>query len=110
MGLFGPSLPVDRDEFEWLLTCFAWIDRTLGSRDGEDGFTPRLVLPCDPNLAAAGTAQELFEAVRHAAGLEQWECRLEKGETRREMISTASSSAFAAATRPMPTFSVKTLS
>lgn len=88
MGLFGPSLPVERDEFDWLLACFAWIDRTLGARDGADGFTPRLVLPHDPGLASAATAKDLFEAVKHAAGLEQWQCSLEQGETRRAAIST----------------------
>lgn len=88
MGLFGPSLPIDRDEFEWLLACFAWIDRTLGERDHADGFVPRLVLPSDSAIASATTASELFDAVRLAAGLETWECRLEKGEPRRERIET----------------------
>ena len=107
MGLFGPSLPVDRDEFEWLLACFAWIDRTLGARDGEDGFTPRLVLPGDPDLAAAQTAQALFEAVKHAAGLEQWECRLEKAETRREMINTGMPTGAYSQNSALGTFSVE---
>ncbi len=107
MGLFGPSLPIDRDEFEWLLACFAWIDRTLGARDGADGFTPRLILPSEPDIGAAGTAQQLFEAVKRAAGLEQWECRLEKGETRREMISTGLATGAYSQKSALGTFSVE---
>ncbi|MEM7779795.1 MAG: hypothetical protein AAF697_05305 [Pseudomonadota bacterium] len=82
--MFGPSLPIDRDELEWLLACFAWIDRTLGKRDHADGFVPRLVLPSDPEIASASTASELFENVKRLAGLEHWECQLVKGEARRE--------------------------
>jgi hypothetical protein len=107
MGLFGPSLPVDRDEFEWLLACFAWIDRTLGARDGADSFVPRLVLPGDPDLAAAGTAQDLFEAVKRAAGLEEWECRLEKGEARRDVIGTGLPTGTYSQKSALGTFSVE---
>jgi hypothetical protein len=107
MGLFGPSLPIDRDEFDWLLACFAWIDRTLGARDGVDGFTPRLVLPDDPELASAVTAKDLFEAVKHAAGLEQWQCRLEKGETRRAAIITGEAIGSTSQTSALGTFSIE---
>jgi hypothetical protein len=107
MGLFGPSLPVERDEFDCLLACFAWIDRTLGARDGTDGFAPRLVLPHDPDLVSAAAAKDLFEAVKHAAGLEQWPCRLEKGETRRAAISTGLATGITSQKSALGTFSIE---
>lgn len=80
-------MPIDRDEFEWLLACFTWLERTLGEiAEGE--FSPQLALPNDPDLLAATTAPEMFSVVKKAAGLEHWECRLERGDTRREMIET----------------------
>lgn len=107
MGLFGPSLPVDREEFEWLLACFAWIDRTLGARDSADGFVPQLVLPGDPDLASAASATALFHAVKRAAGLEQWECRLEKGETRRAALQTGLATGVSSQKSALGTFSVE---
>ncbi|WP_108791461.1 hypothetical protein [Erythrobacter sp. Alg231-14] len=88
MGLFGPSLPIDRDEFEWLLACFAWIDQKLSAQGAAEGFTPQLVLPGDAIFTDAATASDLFEAVKHAAGLGRWECRLEKGDARPERLNT----------------------
>jgi hypothetical protein len=76
MRLFAPKPPVDRDEFEWLAACFAWLRTVL-----DDGHVrPALVLPGDPALEAAGTAPELFEAVRALAGMAGWPCRLEQVE------------------------------
>lgn len=88
MGFFGPSLPIDREEFDWLLACFAWLDRTLGERDRSDGFVPRTFFPDDPLFTTAGTASELFEAIKSAAGLEQWQCRLEQGDTAHDPVET----------------------
>lgn len=88
MRLLGPSLPIDDDEFEWLLACFAWIERTLGARDGGNGFVPNLVLPDEPGISQAKTAKDLFAFVKEACGLGEWPCRLEKGKPRREMIDT----------------------
>lgn len=107
MGLFGPSLPIDREEFDWLLACFAWFDRTLGQRDLADGFQPRLVLPNEEELKAASTASELFLAVQRAAGLEAWECRLEKGEARRENIDTGLATGATVNSSALGTFSVE---
>lgn len=76
MGLFRASVPIDRDEYEWLIACFAWLRTVL-----DDGaITPSLVLPDNPALTSAGTARELFEAVRSLMGMEQWGCRLEQVE------------------------------
>ncbi len=107
MGLFGPSPPIDRDEFEWLLACFAWIDRTLGKRDGVDGFAPQLVLPDDPGLKSASTASDLFVAVKRAAGLESWECRLEKGAAQRERVDTGLATGLFSQSSALGTFSVE---
>ena len=107
MGLFGPSPPIDEDELEWLLACFAWIDRTLGERDRSDGFEPRLVLPSDQDIQNAKTAPELFEVVKRIAGLEAWECRLEKGEARRERIDTGLATGPFTDSNALGTFSVE---
>jgi hypothetical protein len=82
MGLFGPSLPIDADEFEWLLATFAWLDRTVGEGDRRMGYVAKLVTPDDPALGAARTVPELFDAVRNHAGLEEWHCVVEAGDVR----------------------------
>lgn len=107
MGLFRPSPPIDREELDWLLACFAWIDRTLGERDRADGVTPELVLPNDPDLLAASTAPELFEQVKRKAGLEEWECRLEKGEARREPIDIGVAAGYTQSSSALGTFSIE---
>ena len=76
MRLFAPKPPIDRDEFEWLVACFAWLRTVLDDRD----VRPAIVLPGDPALGAAATAPELFAAVRELAGMADWPCRLERVE------------------------------
>lgn len=76
MAFFSPKPPVSRNEFDWLLACFAWLRTVLDDAD----VRPEFVLPDHPALAAAKTAPELFEAVRKLAGMEEWPCRLEKVE------------------------------
>ncbi len=107
MGLFGPSPPIDRDEFEWLLACFAWIDRTLGQRDHARGFTPSLVLPSDEELTAASTASALFQSVKSKAGLADWECRLEKGDAAPEAIVTGLATGPYSQSNALGTFSIE---
>lgn len=108
VGLFGPSLDIDRDEFEWLAACFAWIERTLGAQDKRDGFVPTLVLSDNTALASANTANDLFLAVKSLAGLEAWECRLEKGEPRRERVDTGIETGLVSEPgRTMGTFSIE---
>lgn len=107
MGLFGSSLPVDDDEFDWLLACFAWLDRTLGKRDQKDGFEPQLILPSDGPIMEASTASQLFDAVKRAAGLEAWHCRLERGEERREMADTGLATGLYSESSALGTFSVE---
>lgn len=80
MGLFGPSPPINRDEFEWLFACFAWLDRKLGERDPSARYVPVLSLPREPEFLSARTAEQMFELVKRRAGLQDWECRLEQGD------------------------------
>ena len=82
--LFGPKLPIDAAEFEWLCACMAWIGRTLGERDARDGFVPNLTLPGDAALSTAATASELFDVVKLRAGLDTWHCELEQSEAPRD--------------------------
>ncbi len=74
MPFFTPKPPITKDEFDWLIACFAWLRTVLDDR----GVTPQFVLPGHPMLDSARTANELFDAVKILAGMEQWPCRLEK--------------------------------
>ena len=80
MRLFQPKPPIDREEYDWLLACFAWLRRVLDDAH----IRPELVTPDHSALASAKTASELFEAVRGLAGMENWPCRLELVEIRQE--------------------------
>lgn len=76
MALFGARPPVSRDELDWLLACFAWLREVLEDADRR---VP-LVLPDDPQLLAAKTASELFDAVRARCDMADWPCRLDRIE------------------------------
>lgn len=84
---FGPKLPIDRDEFEWLLATFAWLIQTV---DRDKAYREAvLILPTRdffPPSAAEGhdRAIELFEQVRVHAGMAEWDCALVPGEEERE--------------------------
>ena len=78
MQLFRPRPPVSADEYDWLLACFAWLERVVGNKD----VRPNLILPDEPSLRSATTGPELFAAVRVLAGMEDWPCRLELVEVR----------------------------
>lgn len=74
MPFFKPKPPISRDEFDWLIACFAWLRTVLGDAH----IKPEFVLPDHTSLMAAKTGPELFEAVRGMAGMEEWPCRLQK--------------------------------
>ncbi|MBV7259282.1 hypothetical protein [Erythrobacter crassostreae] len=74
MPFFKPKPPITQDEFDWLVACFAWLRGVLGDAH----IRPDFVLPDHPDLLAAKTGPQLFEAVRGIAGMEQWPCRLQK--------------------------------
>lgn len=85
MGLFGPKLPVDLDEFEWLIACFAWLERDLETRKATADWRPLLVLPELDVIRKAKTASDLFLAVKELSGLAEWPCELERGHVRNEV-------------------------
>lgn len=76
MPIFKKKPPIPAEEYEWLLACFAWLRMVLDDAD----IRPELITPNHPELLSAKTGPELFEAVRKLAGMEQWDCRLEKVE------------------------------
>lgn len=73
MGLFGTKPPVGRDEYDWLVACFAWLRSVIDDAN----MRPELVLPRHPALMKADTGPELFEAVRCLMGMQEWDCHLE---------------------------------
>lgn len=80
MWFAKPKPPVDADEFEWLLACFAWVHRKMGPDDAKVGFQPELARHDSPGIAEAEGATSLFAAVRAIAGLADWHCELQQGE------------------------------
>lgn len=76
MPLFRPKPPITRDEYEWLIACFAWLRTVLDDAD----IRPELVTPNHPKLLEAKTGPQLFYAVQVLCGMEQWPCRLEMEE------------------------------
>jgi hypothetical protein len=87
LGLFAPRLPIDADEFDWILACFRWFADEFDAARRYLG-APRLVFPdadTFPPSAAAGHARaaELFETVKRRAGMIDWDCDLICGEAER---------------------------
>ena len=80
MGLFKPEPPVDVAEFDWLFACFAWLHRALD----EEAVVAVLAVPDTPLLNEAGTAAELFAAVKTMTGMADWTCTLEQGDPLRD--------------------------
>lgn len=86
MGFFDPKPPVDLDEVEWLIACFAWLHRGLDADQPSGGPTPILVTPETGAIRDAQAADDLFAAVKGLAGLGEWHCVLEQGEARRDVV------------------------
>jgi hypothetical protein len=103
MVFFRAKPPIDKDEFEWLLACFAWLRTVL-----EDAqVRPEFVLPDNPKLLGARTAPELFQAVRIIAGMEDWPCRLEKVEVDEHHLSNPADQVIHAGSAACGTFSIE---
>jgi len=86
MGLFGPKLPIDRDEFDWQLACFKWTIEEF--EDLERHRTTPLITPTvdffpDSRSTGHARAAELFDQVRMHVGLDQIHFRLEAGAANR---------------------------
>lgn len=81
LSLFGPRLPIDRDELDWQLATFKWMEREFGP------VAPRrLVLPTPAFFPASGRQgheriEDLFGHVRRLAGMADWPCELEAGRS-----------------------------
>jgi len=73
MPFFKTKPPIRKEEYEWLVACFAWLRTVLDDAN----IRPELVTPDHPKLVAAKTGPELFEAVRELCGMQQWPCLLE---------------------------------
>jgi hypothetical protein len=107
LSLFGPKLPIDRDELEWQLATFKW----LGQEFGRAAETP-LVLPTPeyfPSAPLTGPerAEALFADVKRAAGMEAWPCELRAGrEDRPAKVGTALLLRHEGAAPPCGTFMV----
>jgi hypothetical protein len=83
LPLFGPRLPIDRDELDWQLATFKWMEQEFGA------VAPRrLVLPT-PAFFPASTRkgheriEDLFGHVRRLAGMADWPCTLKAGQSDR---------------------------
>jgi hypothetical protein len=79
LSLFGPRLPIDRDELDWQLATFKWMEQEFGP------VAPRqLVLPTPRFFPASERkgherVEDLFGHVRTLAGMADWPCELEAG-------------------------------
>jgi hypothetical protein len=87
IGLFRARLPIDDDEFDWMLACFRWFE--LEFAESRRLRPEALTLPdaeAFPPSRKRGHARaiELFDAVRQRAGMADWECDLVPGEAERK--------------------------
>jgi hypothetical protein len=79
--IFGPRLPIDRDELDFQLATFKWLIGRLGPV----GARP-LILPTRAHFPLSGAAgeagvREIFDSVRAAAGMADWRCELRAGKS-----------------------------
>jgi hypothetical protein len=85
LSLFTPRLPIDEDELEWQLATFKWMQREFGP------VAPRpLVLPTPawfpaPERTGHDRMEDLFNHVRRHAGMADWPCELEAGDSDRPL-------------------------
>ena len=106
MGLFGPRLPIDRDELEFQLATFKWLGLEFGP------LTDRpLVLPTPEFFPAPDEGvtriQALFDHVRQGAGMADWPCELRAGrEDRPSKVGLALLLRHEGAPAPCGTFQV----
>jgi hypothetical protein len=82
-SLFGPRLPIDRDELDWQLATFKWMEQEFGPVCARP-----LVLPTPKHFPASSRQgheriEDLFGHVRSAAGMADWPCALEAGRADR---------------------------
>ncbi len=86
-GLGRPKPPVDQDELDWLMACFAWLMREFGAVEKLTAL--RVILPDERDyppsrLQGHARAVELFDQTRAHAGMKDWPCDLVAGVADRE--------------------------
>ena len=81
MWPFRPKLPIDQDELEFQLATFKWLIAQFGPVGGRPLILPNPdFFPLTLSSAEAATS-ELFEQVRGHAGMTDWPCALEPGDS-----------------------------
>lgn len=88
-SLFKPKAPIDEDEFDWLIACFAWLHRVLDDGDAARFEEMELIqhsdrfFPSSQNTDHA-LAVHIFEQTKRLCGMAGWPCKLVEGERQRE--------------------------
>ncbi|HYE28915.1 MAG TPA: hypothetical protein VEA61_11890 [Allosphingosinicella sp.] len=78
LSLFAPKLPIDADELEWQFATFKWLKREFGPQNAELVLPTPQWFPPSPRRGH-GRIEDLFAAVKAAAGLSDWPCELRAG-------------------------------
>jgi hypothetical protein len=108
LSLFGPKLPIDRDELEWQLATFKWLGEEFGSPGGTKLVTPTPEYFPSAALKGPGRVEALFADVKRAAGMEDWPCELEAGrEDRPSQVGTGLLLRHEGAAAPCGTFMIE---
>lgn len=105
---FGAKLPVDDDEWDWLVACTAWA---VGVMQGEAGLrSRRLVTPDAFVLTTArghALAQDMFDQVKALCGMADWPCELRAGLPERESRVGTGLALRHGGARPLGTFQAR---
>ncbi|HYD14073.1 MAG TPA: hypothetical protein VEC11_14600 [Allosphingosinicella sp.] len=81
MWPFGARLPIDQDELDFQLATFKWLIREFGPVGDRPLILPNPdFFPLTESRVQAAT-EELFEQVREHAGMADWPCQLEAGDS-----------------------------
>jgi hypothetical protein len=87
LSLFRPRLPIDEDELEWQLASFKWMTQEFGPVAGKPLVLPTPAwFPPSQNKGHQRIA-DLFEHVKSAAGMSDWPCTLEPGQSDRPVVA-----------------------
>jgi hypothetical protein len=101
--LFGRSrCPIDRDTADWMADCVIWMFEQFDARALLEA---ELVVPTGDYLRRDGKtghdlAEHVFEQVKELAGLPDWPCRIEAGDSDPE--ARVSQSVFVSGMTPAP--------
>jgi hypothetical protein len=78
-SLFAPRLPIDAEELEWQLATFKWLSAEFGDPGDNELVLPTPAWFPPSRRTGHGRVEELFAAVKRAAGMADWPCQLEAG-------------------------------